>query len=681
MKSKLKVRVGDMFSGAGGTATGCELALLELGLEPELLAVNHWAEALKVHARNHPRARHFPANVFRFDPREAVPTGKLDFLMASPTCSTFSRAKGGKPISWDQRYGRMTPRQVLRWCRELEPDVLLVENVPEFVDWSPLMLLLEKNGEQKRDKDGRPLWIPNRAKKGKHFRWWLGQLKKLGYRYEWRVLNCANFGDATTRKRFFLIARKDDGAIVWPEETHAAADELDADLFGSGKLPHRAARDVIRWEIRGRSIFDRQVPLAEKTLVRIYRGIVKFGWPAVFQVKLRLYMESLGIKVPNVVAAARATPRPLFMRSGMHKSNALCVYDVKEPLKTITTDGGLGVLEAGVVVLRNHADMRSVGEPLPTACAGGTHLGVAEGAFLFPMNQGKDRERGQRSVDEPMHTVVTKDMKALVEPFVLNRHGENGATRAHATDAPLPTATCRGAGYLVEPFVQANRSGNAAKSIDSPVPPVVTSGGVGLVEPFVLSQGAGGAPREVSESIPTVPTRGAHSLIAPYYGTAEARPADQPLPTTTTKARFGLVVPVTHHDESGRSRSTEQPLPTVTGASRGELGFISPAWGERKGQKVRVHSVDGALPTLCAKGRMPLVHGVVQADLDAVDILFRMLEPVELAASHSFPDGYFDDDELTKTEIIRMIGNSVPVCTARALVAAIFKTWRKRAAA
>lgn len=597
-----RIRIGDLFAGAGGTGTGCELALLELGLEPDMLVINHWLAALLVHQKNHPHARHFKANVFRFDPKKAVPRGKLDFLMASPTCTTFSRAKGGKPISWDQRYGRMTPRQVIRWCRELDPTCLLVENVPEFTEWGPLMRLLDERGEQKRDDKGRPLWVPNPKKAKKHFHWWLRQLEALGYRWEWRVLNCADFGDATTRKRFFLIARKDGQPIVWPAETHAPADEVQGDLFSTGKKPHRAAREVIRWEIKGRSIFDRETPLADKTLIRIYRGIVKFGWPVVFQVKLRLYMESLGIEVPEVAPGAAHDLEQPFL-SKLYGTSTAASLD--EPMPTITANGkGGGHLAIAMpaalepLLLPRHSDhangsrARPTTDPMPTVTCG-TPAGYLIEPFLFPANQGKERARGLRSTDEPLDTIVAKDMKALVEPFV-------------------------------------------------------------------LSQGAGGEPRQVSQPIPTVPTRGAHAIVSSYYGNGGERSTNDPLATVTTKDRFGLIVPATREDAAQR-----------------ELGFISPAWGERKGQKVRAHSVDDALQTLCAKGRMPLVHGVVQADLDAVDILFRMLEPVELSASHSFPEGYFDGTGLTKTEIIRMIGNSVPVCTAKALVAAIFKTWKR----
>ncbi|MYC32466.1 MAG: hypothetical protein F4X64_04745 [Chloroflexi bacterium] len=38
---------------------------------------------------------------------------------------------------------------------------------------------------------------------------------------------------------------------------------------------------------------------------------------------------------------------------------------------------------------------------------------------------------------------------AHVEPFIVDRHGDNGGDRIHSADAPVPTATTRGAAYLV----------------------------------------------------------------------------------------------------------------------------------------------------------------------------------------------------------------------------------------
>ena len=533
--------IADLFCGAGGSSTGARRALERRGYRMDLVAVNHWDRAIETHSANHPDARHYCQDVNAVKPADVVPEGKLDLLMASPTCTYHSRARGGKPIN-DQ--GRMDPWAVVHWCTELRVKRLLVENVPEFVEWAPIDL-----------RSGRPI----KRRKGEYFRAWIAALKGAGFKLDWHILNAADFGDATTRERFFLIARSNGKRLTWPEPTHSKTG--DADLLHARKK-WRAAREIIDWSIEGRSILDRKRPLSPKTLARIYAGAVKFRWPEPF-----------------------------------------------------------------LVILRNHMDAQSVNGPLPTLCAGGTHIGLAE-------------------------------------PFLLDRHGDNGSTRAHRLSDPVPTADCRGAGYLCEPFVanlaHSGSDGSRCKAIGEPLQTLHAGGGShGLVEPFVLSQHAGGA----------------HALIAPYYGSGSGETCGStaaPLPTVTTKARFGLVMPITHGDDRGRCRFLEEPLPTVTGAHRGELACIpafarTAAFGERPGQDPRIHSIDDPTPTICASGRIQLAEAVGTAP--AYDIRFRMLDPKELARAMGFDhaDAAYEFRG-NKTEITKQISNAVPINLETALV-------------
>ena len=228
-----------------------------------------------------------------------------------------------------------------------------------------------------------------------------------------------------------------------------------------------------------------------------------------------------------------------------------------------------------------------------------------------------------------------------------------------------------------------------------------------LVEPFVLSQASCGAPRSVSDPIPTQTTGGngaSHALISPYYGSGSGETcssAEEPLPTVTSKGRFGMVVPVTqsgggagardvsdpiptmttakggefaivmpvtHDDGSDRVRdAATDPLPTVTAANRGELAFITAQHGERPGQAPRVHDIGLPAPTIAASGHVDLVEAT-----EEYDILFRMLEAPELAAAM----GFTDEEQAyefagTKTEQIKQIGNAVSVRKMRACVRAI----------
>ena len=167
-------------------------------------------------------------------------------------------------------------------------------------------------------------------------------------------------------------------------------------------------------------------------------------------------------------------------------------------------------------------------------------------------------------------------------------------------------------------------------------------------------------------------------LIAPYYGHGSGESCSSPelpLPTLTTKARFGLVVPVTRSNGSRAPRSTDDPLPTVTGAHRGELACIVAAWGERPGQAPRVHSVDEPTPTICAAGRIQLAVAEPVINGRTYDIRFRMLEPKELAHAMGFSDAETAYEFAgNKTEVTKQIGNAVAVNLAAALVGALMQS-------
>ena len=462
----------------------------------------------------------------------------------------------------------------MHWCTELRVRGLLVENVPEFVDWGPLDL-----------RTGRPI----KRRGGEYFRAWTAALQGAGFKLDWRMLNAADFGEATTRERFFLMARSDGKRLHWPDPTHSRSGA--PDLLGHGRRKWRAAREIIDWSIEGKSIFNRKRPLSRKTLARIYAGAVKFRWPAPF-----------------------------------------------------------------LLILRNHMDAQSLDEPLPTLCP-------------------TDQVRGLKA-HRGTHI-------GLAEPFLLNRYGDNGAVGAHDIDHPIPTAHCRGAGYLCEPFVanlaHAGADPSRCRAIDEPLQ-TLHAGGLShaLVEPFIMSGQSGGSPRPLDEPMPGMTGRLGSALIAPYYGSGSGETCsstDKPLPTVTTRARFGLVMPVTHGRGGNRTRDLEEPLPTVTGVHRGELACIVAAWGERPGQAPRVHSVDEPTPTICATGRIQLAVAEPVTTGRTYDIRFRMLEPKELARAMGFSDAETAYEFAgNKTEITKQIGNAVPVNLDAELVGALMQS-------
>lgn len=589
---KRKILVADLLCGAGGSSTGAGRALAELGLEMELVCVNHWPTAIDTHQRNHPEARHYVQDIATVRPHLLVPEGYLDLLMASPTCTHHSVARGGKPTSDQQR---SDPWHIITWLTELRVKRLIIENVWEFIGWGPVDL-----------RTGKPI----ASRKGEYFNAWIDTIRRLGFKPEWRKLNAADYGDATTRQRFILMARSDGRRLVWPVATHKKRDTISDDLFAGAK-PWRPAREIIDWSVKGRSIFDRKKALAPKTLARIYAGAAKFGWPEPF-----------------------------------------------------------------LVILRNHMAAQGMDHPLPTIAANGNHIAIAQPVIM----NGRKGNKPLGVAEDPIPTLDTKGGVWLAEPFILNRHGDNGGTRAHSVDEPAPTANCDGGGYLLEPFVLSQASGGAPRGVAHPLPTIVCGGqrgsGTALISPYYGS-GSGETCVSADEPLPTVTVKGRFGMVVPVThskGGNGARDVDEPIPTLTTAkgGEFAVVMPVTHHDGSDRARDASiEPLPTITGANRGELAFITAQFGEREGQSPRVHDIGEPSPTICATGRVNLVAAEVGDDRQ-YDILFRMLEPHELAAAMGFnTDDATYEFAGTKTEQIKQIGNAVSVAKMKACVGAI----------
>ncbi|TGQ19305.1 DNA cytosine methyltransferase [Mesorhizobium sp. M00.F.Ca.ET.217.01.1.1] len=588
---KRKMLVADLLCGAGGSSTGAQRALSELGLDMELVCVNHWPVAIDTHQRNHPEARHYVQDIATVRPHLLVPEGYLDLLMASPTCTHHSVARGGKPTSDQQR---SDPWHIITWLTELRVKRIIIENVWEFCGWGPVDV-----------RTGKPV----ASRKGEYFHAWIETIKRLGFEPEWRKLNAADYGDATTRQRFILMARSDGRKVHWPMPTHRKRDGAGTDLFDTAK-PWRPAREIIDWQIKGKSIFNRKKPLAPKTLARIYAGALKFGWPEPFLVVLRQHMAG---------------------------------QSVDQPLPTIAANGNhIGLAEPVIVNMKGKSTASSSGEPLPTQTAQDPHLFSAEPVIM----NGRKGNQAKAVSTDPVPTLDTKGGVWLAEPILLSQHN-SGAPRS-AND-PLPTITTGGAATEQRP--------GCARPM--------------LIEPFLMSRHAEGAPRTVDEPTPTQVAKHSHLLISPYYGSGSGETCtsgEDPLPTATAKARFGMVVPITHSDGSNRARNVDaDPLPTLTTANRGELAFITAQHGERDGQAPRVHDIDNPTPTIAATGHVDLVQATPE-----FDILFRMLEPHELAAAMGLNT---DEAEYefagTKTEKIKQIGNAVSVAKMKACVKAI----------
>ena len=364
----------DSFAGGGGASTGIELAL---GRSPDI-AINHSAEALALHAANHPDTLHLSKNIWKVDPLEAVGNRRVGLAWFSPDCKHFSVAKGGKPV---KRNIRDLAWVVVGWAKRARPEVIVVENVEEFEGWGPLV-------------EGKPdNWYPCPDRVGETFKRWVGDLKRLGYRVDWKLLKACDFGAPTIRERLFVIARRDGLPIVWPTPTH-----------GPGRAhPWRTAADVIDWTLPCPSIFDtseeifakhgvRAVrPLAENTLARIAKGLQRYV---------------LDPADPFIVEGAARSLISYYSEKG--ESENARANSVDEPLRTITTANRHAVVAAYLVKYYGAGAGVDVAEPLHTVTTR-DRFGLVY-AFLTPFYScGLGQE-----ADAPLRTLTTKEKFGVV---------------------------------------------------------------------------------------------------------------------------------------------------------------------------------------------------------------------------------------------------------------------------
>lgn len=326
-----KICVVDLFCGAGGTSTGLLRAASRIDRRIDLTAIDHWPVAIETHSSNHPSARHLCQSI---DPVDAhcVVRGDLDLLIASPECTHFSRARGGRPRC-DQ--SRASAWHVVRWATDLRPRWILVENVMEFLDWGPLGV------------DGRPL----KSQKGVTFRAWVEAIRGLHYTVEWRVLNAVDYGGATSRRRLFVLARRGRyRRLRWPEPTHAPEEQMR--LFSLRRW--RAAREIIDWSLSGESIFRRRRPLAETTMHRIEEGLRRYRAGGLIEPFLLTLTHggrtrSLHAPVPTITCANEHALIEPFLVSYYGTGRA---HSVRDPLPTVTTRDRFGLINGSIADIR-----------------------------------------------------------------------------------------------------------------------------------------------------------------------------------------------------------------------------------------------------------------------------------------------------------------------------------------
>ncbi len=592
----------DLFCGFGGTTTGFMDAELDGNKLVKIIAcVNHDPKAIKSHWLNHPDVTHYEEDIRTLDLTEL--TALVEYwkciypdayvvLWASLECTNFSKAKGGQPRSADSR---TLAEHLFRYQKALQPDYIQIENVVEFMSWGPL------------DDNGKPL----SRKNGQDWMKWRNEMCEAGYYDEWKEMNSADYGAYTSRNRLFGCFAKNGLSIVWPKPTHSKK-TASIDMFG-GLKKWNAVKEVLNFEDEGESIFTRKKSLSDRTLERIYAGLVKY--------------------IANGDTSFLAK-----YFSGRPEGKVIATDG---PAGTITTKDGQSLVQTSFIVQRNSGEPQSkivdTDGPARTLTATGGNQDLVQPEFLLKYNSlnGKTGVHHPPSVQEPCPVISCQSRLGLVQPsFMYNYYGNSFTSSIENT---CPTITTADNKALVQPQYFIDRqygSGTQHQSVDVPAATLTPVPKLNLVEstPFIVDSAFSNGPQEV----------------------------ENPLGTITANRKYHYIVNPSH---GGHCTSTDKPCPVIIARQdKAPLYLIQTENG-----KVSVAVFD------CDTEIMIKIK-VFMSAYGLVDIKMRMLRVVELLKIQGFPADYKMVGN--QSDHKKFIGNSVhpmvPKAWAEAFAEKIF---------
>lgn len=213
------MKVIDLFAGLGGFSTGAEMAGMQ-----SVWAGNHWGLACEYHKVNHPNTKVVQQDLQQADWRQ-VPDH--DVVLASPACQGHSKARGVEKPHHDAL--RSTAWAVVACTEYHQPKAVVVENVPEFMQWD---------------------LFPS----------WCDALQRLGYAVSPHVLDAADFGVPQHRERAIIVLTRSKAP-------------LELRLI---KRDHVAVNTVIEWDAHKWSPVNKP-GRAAATLKRVAAGRKRFG--------------------------------------------------------------------------------------------------------------------------------------------------------------------------------------------------------------------------------------------------------------------------------------------------------------------------------------------------------------------------------------------------------------------
>jgi len=418
--NNVKLLYIDLFCGAGGTSTGVTKARLNGKKCAKVVAcVNHDANAIKSHQANHPDTLHFTEDirtmelsplVKHLDKMKSKYPDAYVVLWASLECTNFSKAKGGQPRDADSR---TLAEHLFRYIEAINPHYILIENVEEFLCWGDL------------DANGKPV----SKDQGRSYLKWLHNVQNYGYDYDYRILNAADFGAYTSRKRFFGQFAKQGLPLVFPHQTYAKNGD-EGGMFHQYKK-WKAVRDVLDLNDEGTSIFTKKKTLCEKTLERIYAGLIKF-----------------------VAGGKKEYEAWILKYNSMNQQNHHNAPSIDEPCPTVAVQNRLGLVKLNFLSKQFSGDPMSKNQSVERPAGAVTcvdHHAFVTAYFGNGYNS---------SIEEPNPTVTTKERHALVS-VDLNEP---------MPDVPLDKVT-----ITSKHFIDSQYGNGGASSIETASPTIVNN--------------------------------------------------------------------------------------------------------------------------------------------------------------------------------------------------------------
>lgn len=498
----------DLFCGAGGTTTG--FAMAANNIAKVIACVNHDAKAIESHWKNHPDVIHFEEDIRTLDLTELaviVKNARTEYpdahliLWASLECTNFSKAKGGRPRDPDSR---TLAEHLYRYINAIDPDYVQIENVVEFMSWGPL------------NENGKPI----SRKNGSDWMDWRKHICEFGYYDQWAEMNSADFGAYTSRNRLFGCFAKYHLPICFPQPTHSKKPSVNG-MYGDFKkwMP---VKEVLDFTDEGDSIFNRKKDLSDRTMDRIFAGLLKYV-----------------AKGDTSFISKYYSGRP-----------AGKVIPVSGPAGTITTADGQTLVQPISLLKYNSINGNtgvhhppSIDEPCPVVSCQG-RLGLIQGVFLAAYYGNGDNVS---STDAPCPTIPTKDRFGLVAPkFLLNY---NHSSNTNDIDTAAPAVLAADKLGLIQPkyFIDKHYNNTQNQSVDQPAGTIMPNDKHRLVEavPFVMPTSYGNQPKSIDEPCPTITAnRKHHYIVNPSHG-GHSTSTDAPCPVIVArqdKAPLYLIV-------------------------------------------------------------------------------------------------------------------------------------------